>query len=132
MYEFNDRIIEVIKDKLALGLQEVGQEIANDAKTELTSMGGVDTGILRASITFDVNREKLSCTIGTNVEYAPYYHEGTGIYAAGGRGRQTPWRYRTADGKWHTTAGQKPKPFLQNAVDANRGKILAIIGRCWR
>lgn len=32
-------------------------------------------------------------TVGTNVSYAPYVHEGTGIYAKNGKGRNGYWIY---------------------------------------
>lgn len=40
---------------------------------------------------------------------------GTGIHAESGGGRQTPWSYQK-DGKWYTTVGQKPAPFLRPAM----------------
>ena len=83
----------------------------------------VDDGVLRASITHDV--EGTEGYIGTNVEYAPYVHQGTGIYAVKGDGRkEVPWSYQDAEGKWHTTKGQKPNPFLQKAIDENQDKVL--------
>jgi phage gpG-like protein len=42
----------------------------------------VDTGRLRASITVEMtrNRSRLACRVGTNVKYARFVHDGTGIY----------------------------------------------------
>lgn len=83
----------------------------------------VDDGVLRASITHDV--EGTQGFIGTNVESAPYVHQGTGIYAVKGDGRkEVPWSYQDAEGKWHTTKGQKPNPFLQKAIDENQDEVL--------
>ena len=64
--------------------------------------------------------------VGCNTEYAIYVHEGTGIYAAGGNGRQMPWHWRDEAGNWHTTRGQEPQPFLREAADACREDILQI------
>lgn len=87
----------------------------------------VDDGTLRKSITHWIEEEAdgVMGYIGTNVEYAPYVHYGTGIYAVNGDGRkEVPWKYQTADGKWHTTSGQKPNPFMQKAIDAKQGEVL--------
>ena len=85
----------------------------------------VDTGILRRSITHEV--EDGVGYIGTNVEYAPYIEFGTGVFAAAGDGRKQRWSYQTADGQWHSTIGQHPQPFLQPALDNNRIQVLEAI-----
>lgn len=55
------------------------------------------TGVLRNSITSEWTAQEGR--IGTNLEYAPYVHQGTGIYAVNGDGRQdVPWRYQDAEG----------------------------------
>ncbi|MDM0720058.1 HK97 gp10 family phage protein, partial [Clostridium perfringens] len=56
--------------------------------------------------------------VGNTMEYAPYVHQGTGIYAKDGNGRKTPWKYKVESGKykgWHITKGQRPQPFLEKA-----------------
>jgi hypothetical protein len=83
-------------------------------------------GILRASITHYVDTGGTTATgyVGSNVEYAPYVHQGTGIYALEGKGRQdVPWSYQDIKGEWHTTKGMKPTPFMQEAIDANLGLL---------
>ena len=105
-------IDKLLPEAINSGLEYAGQLIEN----------GVDTGILRASITHEVNEENSSVSIGTNVEYAPYVHEGTGIYNP--EGRKTPWIYTTADGKTYISHGQKANPFLQDAVDDNFDNII--------
>ena len=84
----------------------------------------VQTGYLRRSITHEINGNEG--IIGTNVEYAPYVEFGTGIFATEGNGRQTPWRYQTADGQWYTTKGHKAEPFLGPALENNKEEILKI------
>lgn len=89
----------------------------------------VDNGRLRASITHSVEAtpEQARGRVGTNVDYAPYVHEGTGIYAKDGNGRKTPWSYRDPKtGERVFTHGQKPKPFLRDAMEQNQGKIAQI------
>lgn len=88
-----------------------------------------DTGFLRSSITSDVQPwfGAVFGRVGTNVDYAPYVHEGTGLFSRTGQGRKdVPWRYQDDRGAWHTTSGQKPQPFLEEAADANRERIVAI------
>ena len=98
-------------------LRKAGAMVEKDAKRNCP----VDTGNLRQSITYEVVDD--TCAIGTNVEYAPYVHQGTGIYAAEGDGRQERWSYQGSDGQWYSTLGQPPRPFLTTALDANRENI---------
>ena len=87
------------------------------------------TGELRNSITSEVlNGEGR---VGTNLEYAPYIHQGTGIYAVNGDGRKTPWGWYdptgdyTADGEPGIvfTYGQQPNPFLEDAFNESKAEI---------
>lgn len=94
--------------------------VENDAKRKCP----VDTGQLRASITHEV--EGQTGIVGTNIEYAPYVEYGTGIHARDGNGRQTPWSYQRADGKWITTKGQKPQAFLEPALLENENEIFRL------
>ena len=92
----------------------------------------VDQGILRASIQHDVNFNdaEIVGTVFSSLEYAPYVHQGTGIYAVNGDGRKTPWKYEVKAGKYkgyHITKGQKPNPFLDKAKLDNKDKILKIL-----
>lgn len=79
----------------------------------------VRTGNLRNSITHDAVSEDHGVTVivGSNVSYAPFVELGTGKYAEGGGGRQTPWLYQDHNGKWHRTSGMPPRPYLRPAVE---------------
>lgn len=93
----------------------------------------VDTGVLRASITHEVemSASEIVGRIGSNSEIAPYVHNGTGIYAVEGNGRKTPWTYVVKSGKYkggHYTVGQRPKPFLRYALIFNMDKIIRALG----
>lgn len=93
----------------------------------------VDEGVLRASITSEVEVGEMAITgrIGSNLEYAPYVHNGTGIYAKDGNGRKTPWGYRVKSGKYkgyHVTRGQKPHPFLEDAKLEKRSAVERALG----
>lgn len=94
----------------------------------------VDQGFLRASITHEVEVTGTAIMgyIGSNLEIAPYVHNGTGIYAEDGNGRKTPWTYCVKAGKYkgfHITVGQRPQPFLKNAVFNNREKVERILAK---
>ncbi|PNT94150.1 HK97-gp10 family putative phage morphogenesis protein [Clostridium thermosuccinogenes] len=113
-----------IEELLLQGMEKALLMIESDAKKNCP----VDEGRLRASITHDkeAKDDEIIGRVGTNVEYAPYVEMGTGIYAQNGDGRKTPWIWEGDSVKWkgeHLTRGQKPKRFLQNAVDSNREKI---------
>ncbi len=84
-------------------------------------------GILVGSITHEVVNDNgnVAGYVGSNLEYAPYVHQGTGIYAIEGNGRkEVPWHYKDSKGEWHSTKGMKPTPFLTDALNKNRKSIL--------
>ena len=100
-------------------LKLVGSQGERFAKETITEMGAVDTGLLRNSITYDVDGSApnvadysadkggghgayesgslRSVTVGTNVEYAPYVEFGTRRMEA--------------------------RPFLSNAISGHTSEI---------
>lgn len=121
--KLNDVVKRLMPEQLRKGMEKACIMCETQAKRNCPK----DDGTLRASIGHDVKDESSGITgyIGTNVEYAPYVHQGTGIYAVNGDGRkEVPWHYQTPDGQWHSTKGQKPNPFLQDAIDQKQGDIL--------
>lgn len=86
----------------------------------------VDTGRLRSSISTEmVSRDTPTARVGTNVKYAPYVHNGTGIYGPRGaviRSVQASVLVFTPRGGstvfTRFSRGQRPQPFLQNALPA--------------
>lgn len=98
---------------LTNAMELIGIDVENNARIHCP----VDTGILRNSITHQLQSNN-EVEIGTNLFYAPFVELGTGIYALNGDGRQdVPWRYKDAEGKWHTTSGQHPKQFMKQGLD---------------
>ena len=86
----------------------------------------IDNGTLRASITHSVEMEDSNIVgyVGTNLFYAPFVHQGTGIYAIEGNGRkEVPWHYKDEQGNWHSTKGMRPRPFINDAMEENRSKL---------
>lgn len=84
-----------------------------------------DTGALRRSITSKV--EGNQGIVFTPLEYAPYVEYGTGLFAESGGRKDVPWNYQDDEGKWHSTSGQKPQPFMRPALEENKQIIKQIL-----
>lgn len=93
----------------------------------------IDLGTLRENSDYYVKREgnTLKGFVGFMEFYAIYVHQGTGIFALNGDGRQTPWHWFGTTEKWagwHMTRGQRPKRFLYDAVINNLDAIQEKLG----
>jgi hypothetical protein len=114
---------------VVMHVREIGQRVVNDARRRAP----VDTGRLRASIQLAIQTHgmRITCRIGSNLQYAVWVHEGTGIFGpdhrvirpltarvlvfpargGGSAGRRglvfTPYVH-----------GQPPQPFLVEALRA--------------
>ena len=109
--------VEVIN--LSKALNRASLVIENQARENAP----IDTGELRRSISHEVQGNEA--VVGTNLFYAPYVHIGTGIWSSEGTGRtDVPWSYQDEEGKWHSTVGQKPQPFLTDALHEKRDEAL--------
>jgi hypothetical protein len=118
----------VVRDLLRRGLL-----VETQAKRNLAGVGGpkrVDTGRLRASIaTVVVTRNGAPAVlIGTNVNYARFVHDGTGIYGpkhAPIRPKRAKFlRFRPKGSRKFVYAksvrGMQPNRFMKNALSAAR------------
>ncbi len=121
----------VARDLLRRGLR-----VESRAKLNLSGVGGsgpkrVDTGRLRASINTSLGTRNghLAVIVGTNLSYARYVHDGTGIYGPRHRpirprrGRYLRFKPRGARGYVYVrqVRGMAPNPFLAEALSAARG-----------
>lgn len=127
------RSMENATAQMALDMEEKVGKACLVVETQAKQDCPVDQGFLRASITSEteVTETEIIGRIGSNLEYAPYVHNGTGIYAVNGDGRKTPWVYVARAGKYkggHITVGQRPRPFLSYAFLFNRDRIERILG----
>lgn len=97
--EDNSGIIKAAKDEaIQRALEGVGIHLANEASDELENKPRrVDTARLKNSITHFVDVGEKTLYVGTNVEYAPYVHEGT--------------------------RRMEPNRFLKNAFDENEDQV---------
>lgn len=80
----NSSIFKTAKDEaVARALEAIGIQAEGNAKLELENTPRrIDTGNLRNSISYSVQSNEEAVYIGTNVEYAPYVHDGTMKMAA--------------------------------------------------
>ena len=118
------------KDELLRRLQKGVNLACLDVEAAAKENCPKDTGNLMQSIMAEpaqIEGETVSGTVGTNLEYAVYVHEGTGQFSRTGMGRSGSWRYQDNEGNWHTTSGQAPQPFLENAYLSESGKVKQIV-----
>ena len=119
----------VAQDMLRRGLL-----VETQAKRNLGGTGGpkrVDTGRLRASINTQLvmRNGRPVAVIGTNVYYARFVHDGTGLYGPRHRlirpVRRKFLRFKPAGSRRFVYAksvkGMVANPFLRNALRAARG-----------
>ena len=101
---------------------KAGQQIQASAKL----LCPVDTGELRNSI--NVIKLENGVSVGTNCEYAIYQEFGTGSKGnpAVPHTTKQKWTYYSG-GRFYTTSGNYPQPFLQPAFLENRDNIKAVI-----
>lgn len=119
-----DRLLRSPSGGVARDLLRRGRNVESEAKR----LCPVNSGRLRSSITADLRLDGGLPTmrVGTNVAYARYVHDGTGIYGP----RRTPIRPVRASilrfevrGEivWaRQTRGSPPRPFLAQALGAAR------------
>lgn len=116
---------------IAEGMFRYGLKVETRAKLELTlNPPRVDTGRLRASVnTRRIHRGTLpGARVGSNVFYAIYVHEGTGIYGRYRRPirpvRAKVLRFKPKGSTGYAFAqsvkGMRPNPFLVKALRSLR------------
>lgn len=104
----------------ALAACKVFEREAKHYATGYEGGPAVQTGMLRNSISARISAPD-EAQVAPSAEYATYVEYGTGIYAEGGGGRDTPWTYQDAkSGKFIRTVGSHPHPFMRPAYEAGR------------
>ncbi|MFF2650604.1 HK97 gp10 family phage protein [Streptomyces sp. NPDC058045] len=121
--------VRVTTDIDEAAVAELVREIVGDITTATANaarrLAPVDNGQLRASIRDSV-AVRGSTVVGevyTDLEYAAYVHEGTGIYGPTGqpirpvRARVLSWQPRGGSRMFaREVKGQRPQPFLLRAL----------------
>lgn len=120
-----DEFNKEFQKALEIGLTKCGMKCKDYAKLYCRPHGP-STGDLRDHITYMVEMDEQAVYIGNEKEkYAIYFELGTGIFAAGGR--PTPWHYQDIHGQWHTTRGQRAKPYLKPALKNHANEYRTIL-----
>lgn len=130
-------------DKFLMEMERVKLQTRRIAKSAVTRAGGLvmaeavkqapkDTGQLQQSIQTRVIEAEdcFTARVWSGLFYAPYVHEGTGMYARNKNGRPGLWRYRIKRGPhagWYTTRGNKANPFFERAFKAKKDDVLKIL-----
>lgn len=118
-----DEVLKATSEQLARAAEIIGGMAESYAK----ELCPVDTGNLRNSITHTTENNNRTVVIGSSVKYAPFIELGTGKFAEGGGGRQTPWSYQDSKGNWHTTSGMPPRPYLRPAIENHKDEYRHVL-----
>jgi hypothetical protein len=119
---YADNVIDAIEQAAVAWLHEAAGEVEAQVKRNTA----VDTGQLKGSWSYEVDTEKLEAHIGSPLENAIWEEFGTGEFALEGNGRKTPWKYKDAKGKWHTTTGKRPRRALFNAFNSSKMRLIEL------
>ena len=105
------------------GLYFGAEKIKQDARAIVPAK----TGHLRQSIT--VEKIPNGYQVGTNEPYAVFVEYGTGT-----KGDPTvphtarkSWRYKDANGMWHTCHGVKARPYMRPSCEKNRTYVVKMV-----
>lgn len=123
----SDEYLTALADSLEPILEAIGQHAEGEAIETITKERRIDTGQYANSITHTYNMSEKAAYVGSNLEHAVWNEIGTGIYASEPGGRQTPWRYKGSDGKWHTTSGMKGIHALKKAAANHNDEYKTLI-----
>ena len=114
-----EKNVEAANEAVGLAMEAHVKEGTPVGTVESTHIKNYHGGALRKSITHKVVGNEVY--VGTNLRvngksYPIFVEVGTGIYAADGNGRKSPWVWRDKNGKYHFTHGIKPRHFMRNAL----------------
>jgi HK97 gp10 family phage protein len=107
-----------------LRIEQAGSNVLQDG---MRQRAAVDSGEMRDKIKSHVTKSDITTVedeIGSDAAHAIYQEYGTGIFAENGQGRKTPWVYRRKDGKFITTSGNSPHPFVRPTVKEDHDKTI--------
>lgn len=120
--------IKALEDNFAQSCANAMRKATLAVESDAKAYCPVDTGNLRQSIQSTVEIEESGNVVGyvgSNLEYAVYVHQGTGIYAREGNGRkEVPWGFKGKNGKMVLTYGIRSTPFIELAIQNNQDTIL--------
>lgn len=129
------RIRAAVSGESLARIAEVGAEVI---RGDAARRASVDLSTLRNSMTTErreatETRAVVAIGPGREAPYAKYVEYGTGLFAEGGGGRQTPWVYyyegRKGPRGFRTTHGSRPHPMVRPAFDEMGDKALREVGK---
>jgi HK97 gp10 family phage protein len=130
---FDTKQLDKMLQKISLNpseLQEIEAPGGETLKRGMKQRAAVDTGYMKNNVFRHVvkaDANTIEDDVGSDAPYGVYQEFGTGIYAENGLGRKTPWVYRSKDGKFHTTSGNRPHPFVRPTVREDFDKVIKSI-----
>ena len=120
-----DKILAAIGPEMVAGpVRDMFTTIVLRLEEDAKRNAPVDTGLLRVHITHEVDQSHdvpEQAIVGTNVEYAPFQEDGTGIFADGDPAFKSS---RVIIG------GIMPRRFMRNALDDNAAYIQEQVDKC--
>ena len=123
-----DNSVNKMQELLMQNMELTLDHIAEKAKEKV----GVGTCALRAdtrSLGVEMVGDEVHGSVGNSLEHAIYHHQGTGIYAIDGNGRNTPWVYEDPKtGEKIYTRGSKPNPYLKDTIEQEQSTISKLLG----
>ena len=121
--DYSDQVIAQLRSGAVRVLHESAGELVDQARRN----SRVDTGQLKNSWDYFVNKDKLEATIGSPEENAIWEEFGTGEYAVKGNGRKGGWFYVDRKGQGHFTRGKTPNRTLERAYQSKLKTIKTIL-----
>jgi len=112
---YTKRLDKEVKDETVLRLRMAAQLVQRAAKAKVR----VDTGGLKKSIRYRINKKRLVARVGTNKVYGIFQELGPVV---GGTSYQRSERRKAANKQWTFT------PYLRPAFHENESAIKAILG----
>lgn len=119
-----DEVLKATSEQLARAAETIGGMAESYAK----ELCPVKTNNLRTSIAHTTENNGRTVVVGSAVKYAPYVELGTGVHALGeSHAKKIPWHYKDAKGKWHTTYGMPPRPYLRPAIEKHKDEYREVL-----
>lgn len=125
--EFESNLDVVLSGSQA-AIRRAAEIIGGMAESYAKELCPVKTNNLRTSITHTTENNGHTVVVGSAVKYAPYVELGTGIHALGeSHAKKIPWHYKDAKGKWHTTYGMPPRPYLRPSIENHKDEYKEVL-----
>lgn len=108
--------LDTLDGSLKHAMRKGREKLTKQVQAQAKQLAPVDTGQLKNSIEA-VNGSEESI-VGTNAEHAIFNEFGTGRLGDPEvpHTEKERWTYMGADGKFYTTRGMKPRPFMRPAA----------------